>query len=77
MSASTGAIRFRPLAAAPTRPITSRISEAATPVAIVIMGATTRAVTTFDSTVSWSDTGSDFQNRMLRSRRSSYSAARQ
>ena len=45
--------------------------------AIVITGATHSAVITFDSTVIWSDTGSDFQNRMLRSRRSSYSAARQ
>jgi len=37
----------------------------------VIAGASTRAVTSFDSTVVVSEIGSDFQNRMLRSRRSS------
>ena len=55
----------------------SRASEAATASTSVIAGATTIAMTAFDSTVIGSDTGSDFQNRMLRSRRSSYSAPRQ
>src|SRR5690606_14647691 len=40
-------------------------------------GMTIVAETIFDSTVSPSDTGSDFQNRTLRSLRSSYSAPRQ
>ena len=43
----------------------------------VTSGAATRAMATFDSTVSWSDTGSDFQNRTLRSLRSSNNALRQ
>ena len=35
-------------------------------------GINTRPVNSFASTVSRSDTGSDLQNRMLRSRRSAY-----
>src|SRR5688500_2141967 len=47
------------------------------PAMIASSGATTAALATFDSTVSRSDTGSDFQNSTLRSLRSSYSAPRQ
>ncbi len=43
----------------------------------MISGAINNAVTTFDSTVWVSEIGSDFQNRMLRSRRSSYRAPMQ
>src|SRR5690606_987373 len=46
----------------------------ATPTAMA--GATSTALATFDSTVSVSDSGSDFQNSTLRSLRSSYSAPR-
>ena len=41
---------------------------------IAMSGATPMARTTFDNTVARSDSGSDFQNNTLRSRRSSYSA---
>ncbi|MNI93472.1 hypothetical protein D3C73_1514350 [compost metagenome] len=44
---------------------------------MAMSGATISALNTLDSTVWVSDSGSDFQNRMLRSRRSSYSAPRQ
>ncbi len=40
-------------------------------------GAMTSAPTSLDSTVCVSETGIDFQNSTLRSRRSSYSAPRQ
>ena len=49
-----------------TRPIT-------TPTPTATSGASNKAQAAFDSTICVSDTGSDFQNRMLRSRRSSYS----
>ncbi len=40
-------------------------------------GKMTRGMANFESTVVRSETGSDFQNRMLRSRRSPYSASRE
>src|SRR5262249_16283012 len=40
-------------------------------------GTTTIGMLAFERTVAVSETGSDFQNRMLRSRRSTYSASRQ
>ncbi|MNN68480.1 hypothetical protein D3C81_1841940 [compost metagenome] len=40
-------------------------------------GAISSALTALDRTVDVSDSGNDFQNRMLRSRRSSYRAPRQ
>ncbi len=43
----------------------------------VINGRMTIGMLAFESTVVRSDTGSDFQNRMLRSRRSLCSASRQ
>ena len=55
--------------------ITTRPSTTAMP--IVISGATTTASSSLDITVVKSDTGSDFQNSRLRSRRSSCSAFRQ
>ena len=51
--------------------------EVAMAATVAITGAITRALNTFDSTVCWSDSGSDFQNRMLRSLRSSNRAPRQ
>src|SRR6185437_981480 len=47
------------------------------PTTTAMNGATTVAAMTLESTVAASETGSDFQNRMLRSRRSSYNAPRQ
>ncbi len=47
------------------------------PAITAISGATISALISLDSTVWVSDSGSDFQNRMLRSRRSSYRAPRQ
>ena len=42
-----------------------------------IVGSTTTGMVALESTVVRSETGSDFQKRMLRSRRSPYSASRQ
>src|SRR6185437_3513023 len=47
------------------------------PTTTAMNGATTVAAMTLESTVAASETGNDFQNRMLRSRRSSYNAPRQ
>jgi hypothetical protein len=44
---------------------------------MAISGATSMALASLDSTVCVSEIGSDFQNRMLRSWRSLYSAPRQ
>src|SRR5471032_17796 len=57
--------------------IVSSSSDSAMQTPNTINGATTSAVAAFDNTVMVSDTGSDFQNSMLRSRRSSCSAPRQ
>ena len=61
--------------------VTAKISNCSMPTTIPVItatiGASTVALTTLDSTVLASEIGSDFQNRMLRSRRSSYSAPRQ
>jgi len=46
-------------------------SATITPTTTAMAGARSSALATFDSTVEVSDSGSDFQNRMLRSRRSS------
>src|SRR4051812_16927918 len=64
--ASTTVNRFSPCVLSTMQKMNSRASDATTARASVIAGATTIAVTAFDSTVIGSDTGSDFQNRMLR-----------
>ncbi len=45
------------------------------PAATIAPGMTSEAIASFESTVSVSLTGSDLKNRMLRSRRSPYSAS--
>src|SRR5450830_278757 len=57
--------------------ISSMANEVRLALASTITGVTSRAMATFDSTVCTSETGSDFQNSRLRSRRSSYRALRQ
>ena len=61
--------------------VTARISNCSMPtmmpVTTATIGASMVALMILDSTVLVSEIGSDFQNRMLRSRRSSYSALRQ
>src|SRR5436190_13463212 len=69
--------RLTPAVAATMHRIARPMMPVATAIAIVISGAARRAIATFDSTVSWSETGSDFQNSTLLSLRSSNSEPRQ
>ena len=66
-----------PCAISAMQPAARITSDITTAMPSVIRGATTTAISTFDSTVVRSDTGSDFQNSRLRSRRSSCRAPRQ
>ena len=66
-----------PLSASTPLSIRISASEVRQAAATTISGVTTMAMASFDSTVWASETGSDFQNSRLRSRRSSYRALRQ
>ena len=70
-------ITFTPLKASAMQNISKSRNEVAIATPIVISGATSAAIPSLESTVMLSEIGSDFQNRMLRSRRSSYKVLRQ
>ncbi len=67
---------LRPLASSTALLSSSMIHCVATVIAKVSSGRITSGMLAFESTVVRSETGSDFQNRMLRSRRSPCSASR-
>ncbi len=69
--------RLSPLAAMAAASMASITSWAAKMVARVTTGMITAGTTALDRTVVRSDTGRDFQNSTLRSRRSVFRAARQ
>lgn len=61
-----------PAIKAPTMAINHSAMPTAAPIAMEISGASSNAQAALDNTVCTSDTGNDFQNSTLRSRRSSY-----
>ena len=63
---------FSPTARIMIEPIDASTTWVTTKVAQKITGTSTIAVSNFEAMVSVSEVGSDFQNRMLRSLRSSY-----